>query len=991
MNKKLKLYFVILVSFSCILPLTLNLLGFDFSSISPPLNLAGANLDISPDQQFYALTGALHHALLEWSAVTLAMIVGVGAFVHYYQNKDISIPIIGLALLCAGVTDAFHTLAATRIISASVPNGDFIPFTWAFSRIFNASIMIFGVLISLWLTRASGQQYFAKKTNIDGNAATRGIGQTQTLFIISILFITLAISAVIWAATSQHLPQTTFKNAFITRPYDVVPLALFILSAALVWIWYQRKASVLKFSLLLSLIPEVVTQLHMSFGSTALFDNHFNIAHFLKIVAYGVLTLGILITLLQSSKALVSQHQSSNKGRISESSYAVEATEGLLDVGKAKYSQVLVFSSFTFILAIIVSALVSGIYYIDAIKVTQAQQHKILINQGDFIELLLKNIYQQPKKELGFLSDSLTIPSVTHSKNKQNVVNNALWHQRFIGHFSDDLHQLKLAELTDKKMFFADEQGHIIYQVHSSKNDVSASMQSIVTLSQLFPALTHVITTNQTQFQLGMEKGFVINSSIKGHYRTITLPFEQRDTVIRLFIQMDQKASLAEIDTVRNRSLQIGFGLAIVALAIALVMSRRLSSALQTITTQVTQYSHTGEIKHLPIDAPDESGVLARSFHNLLITQAAQDKALLQQKWALDEHAIVSIADIKGNITYINEKFSQISGYSEAELLGKNHRILNSNHHPKSFFTEMFKQITQGKTWQSDICNKAKDGHLYWVNTTVVPFMNNNGRPESYISIRTDITHNKHQSELLLAAKVELSKQVDKLEAVNVELNQFAYVASHDLKSPLNGISQLVMWLEEDCYEILPVESQEHLRLLKNRSKRMITLLNDLLNYSRAGRTEYHAEEFNLAVVVNNIFDLHGNRDGFSCVTQDINLFLQKVPFELIIRNLISNALKHHDKNHGCIEVSVKNNVEFGQNYYLIHVQDDGPGIPVNMHEKAVEMFQTLQSRDKTEGSGMGLALVKKTIEHQGGSLSIKVNEGRGTLIIVKWPYVNAS
>ena len=820
MNKNLKCYFVLLIIFISFLPYTLNLWGIDFSSTSTPLSFLGESTVIGNDQQFYALTGALHHALLEWSAVILAIIAGVGAFVHYYQNKDISIPIIGLALLCAGLTDAFHTLAATRIISATVPNSDFIPFTWAFSRLFNASIMILGVLLSLWLTRPSNMS-----VNEAGYAAifNSSINKSQTLLIISVFFITLAISAVILAATSQHLPQTTFKNAFITRPYDVVPLALFILSAVLVWFWYQRKASILKFSLLLSLIPGIITQLHMSLGSTELFDNHFNIAHFLKVVAYAVITLGILITLVQSSKAEESENENLHEEATNKLSNTVIETSKLLDVGKVRYSQVLVFSSFTFLLAIAVSILVSSIHYIDAVKIAQEQQ-----------------------------------------------------------------------------------------------------------------------------------------------------------------------ALLVEIATIRNRSIQIGVALAIIALAIAIIMSRRLSSALQSITTQVTHYSHTGEVTNFPIHAQDEIGVLARSFHNLLITQAAQEKSLLQQQRALDEHAIVSITDIKGNITYFNDKFMQISGYSEGELLGKNHRILNSGQHDKAFFTQMYQTISQGKTWQGDICNKAKDGHFYWVNTTIVPFMNNKGRPENYISIRTDITSNKHNSEQLLSAKVELSEQVSKLESANVELNQFAYVASHDLKSPLNGISQLVSWLEEDCHEILPEESQEHLKLLKNRSKRMIALLNDLLDYSRAGRTDYQVEVFNLADVVNDIFDLHGNKVSFSCKVQDITLSMQKAPFELIIRNLISNAIKHHDKAEGTIEISVEKSQELEQNYYVIRIQDDGPGIPVNLHEKALEMFQTLQSRDKVEGSGMGLALVKKTVQHHGGTISIDPSENRGTLIIVKWPYIQA-
>jgi len=1087
-GKNLKLSLIILVILISILPFILNLLGVDFSSTSTPSPIADSSSNLTTqDQKFYALAGALHHALLEWSAVVLAVIAGIAAFIHYTKYKDISVPVIGLALLCAGFTDAFHTLAATRIISANVPNSDFIPFTWALSRMFNASIMIVGVLLSLWLTnqKNTGYAYEILKKQF----LIKEKNKTKLLLIVAIIFIAMAIGSVFFAATSYYLPQTTFKNALITRPYDIVPLALFLLSAALVWSWYQNKATTLKFALLLSLIPEVVTQLHMSLGSTALFDNHFNIAHFLKIVAYAILTFGILITLLRKTKQLVNEDVPQGNQNINK----LANTDDFLKVGTAKYSQVWVFSLFTFVFAMAVSIAVSSIYYVDTIKATQEQQYKSLENQSDFIAPLVTKIYYESKEDLIFVSKIPFFQEGIQSLKYRNSESFKQWQKsldtlfsqllnknqyyiqvRFINYpsqnellkitksnhnirnagsnqldqlasglsfnesalkkdnvlfFNDSLnsrvdkevvpflhlflpvygeydkkllgvlnlqvdffsymHDLNLARTNGKALFFSDGKGQIIYKINSTQEDNFITTNEDLSLQQRFPKLVDVIADNRKKFQLGMDNGIINETVNKGHYRTIDLPSERGRKVIRLFVEMDQEALLVEIKTIQARSLQIGFGLAIIALAIALFLSKRLSNSLSLITSQVTQYGDTGEANNLPVNAQDESGVLARSFHNLLMTQAEQGKALLQQKWALDEHAIVSITDVKGTITYVNEKFTEISGYSQAELIGKNHRILNSGCHNKKFFEAIFKQIYQGNTWQGEICNKAKNGHLYWVSTTIVPFMNKQSKPDSYISIRTDITLNKEKSALLLEAKEELSAEVEKLEMANADLNQFAYVASHDLKSPLNGISQLVSWLEEDCHDILPKESQEHLALLRSRSKRMIALLNDLLEYSRAGKENYQAETFKLAKVVSELFDLQGNNDGFTCTAQDVELCLQRVPFELVIRNLISNAIKHHDKDVGNIDISISIIEENEQNFYLIHVQDDGPGIPIELHEKALEMFQTLQSRDKVEGSGMGLALVKRTIQHQGGTFSIDPSDGRGTLMIIKLPCGN--
>ncbi|MDP3268991.1 MAG: PAS domain S-box protein [Legionella sp.] len=120
---------------------------------------------------------------------------------------------------------------------------------------------------------------------------------------------------------------------------------------------------------------------------------------------------------------------------------------------------------------------------------------------------------------------------------------------------------------------------------------------------------------------------------------------------------------------------------------------------------------------------------------------------LKYQKFALDKHAIVAITDVQGRITYANEKFCEISGYSQNELIGQDHAILNSGYHPKGFFKKMYQIVSRGKAWHSEVCNRAKDGHLYWVDTTIAPFIGENGKPESYISIRTDITQGKMAEE----------------------------------------------------------------------------------------------------------------------------------------------------------------------------------------------------------------------------------------------------
>ncbi|MEO9590045.1 sensor histidine kinase [Rhodopirellula bahusiensis] len=229
----------------------------------------------------------------------------------------------------------------------------------------------------------------------------------------------------------------------------------------------------------------------------------------------------------------------------------------------------------------------------------------------------------------------------------------------------------------------------------------------------------------------------------------------------------------------------------------------------------------------------------------------------------------------------------------------------------------------------------------------------------------------------------ELAKKADALVESNRELDNFAYIASHDLKSPLRGIQHLASWVQEDCEDILPETSQTHLAHMQSRVRSMECLLDDLLNYSRVGRMDTRPEMVDSDELVSSIVEMADNSDGCRVTWDSLpTLSTARTPLKQVLLNLITNAIKYNDK-----ELDGHVDVRCGEKdgWYKWEVSDNGIGIEPRFHEKIFQMYQRV-APEVSEGSGMGLAIAKKHVEHYGGTIGIQSSPGKGTTFWFTWP-----
>lgn len=364
-------------------------------------------------------------------------------------------------------------------------------------------------------------------------------------------------------------------------------------------------------------------------------------------------------------------------------------------------------------------------------------------------------------------------------------------------------------------------------------------------------------------------------------------------------------------------------------------------------------------------------------------TQNKVDEVLIplkNQKFAMNAHSLLSTADKDGIITYVNEQFCKVSGYSKEELIGKKHSILNSNNQPKSYWQTMHETVLAGKVWHDEVRNRAKSGDYYWVDTTIVPNYDKNRQINGFTSIRTDITEHKETQAILALAK-------EQAEAANVTKADFLANMSHEIRTPMNGVIGMTNLLLDSE---LNKEQKKLANTVKSSAVGLLGIINDILDFSKveAGKLDLELINFNLGNMIEDIgttlsFQSQGKGLQLICpATPVIQQWVKADPGRIrqILTNLIGNAIKFTDQGEIAVYVELLKETS-DTKLFRFKVTDTGIGIDEQHLEHLFDKFSQADNSTtrKFGGTGLGLSICKKLVELMDGEIGIISTPGQGS------------
>ncbi|AXG72880.1 PAS domain-containing protein [Flavobacterium arcticum] len=375
----------------------------------------------------------------------------------------------------------------------------------------------------------------------------------------------------------------------------------------------------------------------------------------------------------------------------------------------------------------------------------------------------------------------------------------------------------------------------------------------------------------------------------------------------------------------------------------------------------------------------DDDGKLLQYFaviEDMTKEKEREEQLILLSLIAEKNINAVVICDNDGRIEWVNSSFTKISEYSIEELIGKKpgHLLQGPKTDPETI-KYLAMQIQKAEPFNCEIINYTKSGKEYWIKIQGQALYNKFGEISRYFAIEEDITEKKimeTQKEELLAS----------LEKSNNELEDYAQIVSHDLKSPLRSINSLIAWVREDNIDKLSEETEQYLSMIEGKIEKMDHLIQGILTYSKIDTVNMRSESVNTYDIVNSIISIIDIPTHIKVSIQDTLPVINadKYRIQQLFQNLIGNAVNYIDKPEGIVEIGVKEH----KDYNTFFVKDNGPGIAKENQEKIFKIFQSLTNSEKS--TGIGLCIVKKITEKYNGSIWLESEVGTGTTFYIKIP-----
>lgn len=453
-----------------------------------------------------------------------------------------------------------------------------------------------------------------------------------------------------------------------------------------------------------------------------------------------------------------------------------------------------------------------------------------------------------------------------------------------------------------------------------------------------------------------------------------------------LITEMDDKVILASTQILAKQLLTVMAISTLLIILTAWYIANKITLPLQKLSSATLSVAKGEEHStQEPYDYDnDEIGRLAASFNKMFeqlkersieIHQALH--ALKEQKLALDAHAIVSITDVKGSITFVNQKFINISGYNKGELLGKNLRLLSSEQHDREFWQEMYYVITHKGIWHNEVCNRAKDGHLYWVETTILPFLNEKGEAESYISISTDITDRKIKEKQLVQ------------QSHLAQMGEMISMIAHQWRQPLSAISavaiQMRLAIELDKFQFSSEEESKRFSTFFNKEigdidnyvATLSTTIDDFRNFYKPGKLPVKTtieQPVNKAL---KIMQASISKHGIE-LKKELKSTRRLLVFDSEMMQVMLNIFKNSLDNfieRQTLDPAITITTQDSENSVELKICDNGGGIPEEIISKVFEPY--FSTKNDKNGTGLGLYMSKTIIEeHHQGTLDVENQDG---------------